>query len=232
MDKRTCVWDGCTSENVFARGLCPKHLKRAQRSGRVEEFPVTSRRCFRCDVEFVAGNRGGKKFCSESCRLAQSQIDAEAARQAALGARACARCDMPIPLDFRADARYCSVGCQQASWYDDNSAMLRKRAGAWKKANWALALEYEHRRRAVTRSGVTMSRVELMERDSYECYICGELVDADLRHPDPRSSSLDHKIPISRGGAHSNENTAIVHLRCNLVKGTKTPDEMGLMGVV
>ena len=232
MSKRICAWEDCTSSNIFARGLCPKHLKRAQRSGRIAEFPVTSRRCFRCGVEFVAGNRGGKKFCSADCRLAQAKSDLDAARTAELSGRSCIRFGRAVPLSARVDAQHCSVRCQQSTWYDQNSEMLRERASAWKKANWELALEYEHKRRAATKAGLNLSREELLDRDGSRCYICGGRIEAELRHPDPKSPSLDHRIPLSRGGSHSEENVAIVHLRCNLVKGVKTPAELGLMEVV
>jgi 5-methylcytosine-specific restriction endonuclease McrA len=42
------------------------------------------------------------------------------------------------------------------------------------------------------------------------------------RRLSPRSFSLDHSIPTSRGGPHSITNLAVCCLRCNETKGTLT----------
>lgn len=228
MLKRTCAWDACESDNIFARGLCPKHLKRAQRSGIVHEFEVTVRVCAWCGVEYQAGNRGGKKFCTLGCGREYRRDALEKERAKRLGDRECARCGDRIPLDARSDAMHCSIECQQGRWYEVNNELLRARAGKWKRDNWSKALEYEHKRRAVTSTTRVLSRDDLMERDGYRCYLCDMQIDPNLRHPHPLSSSLDHIVPISRGGEHSDSNVAVVHLRCNLRKGIKTPAEMGI----
>lgn len=52
------------------------------------------------------------------------------------------------------------------------------------------------------------------ERDNETCGICGEHVEwADF--------SLDHVIPLSKGGEHSYANTQTAHLPCNIRKGAK-----------
>lgn len=37
----------------------------------------------------------------------------------------------------------------------------------------------------------------------------------------PKQASLDHKIPLSKGGTHTWGNVQLAHLTCNLRKGTK-----------
>jgi 5-methylcytosine-specific restriction endonuclease McrA len=44
-------------------------------------------------------------------------------------------------------------------------------------------------------------------------------VDKRLAWPDPKSASLDHVRPISRGGSHTYFNVQLAHLTCNLKKG-------------
>jgi hypothetical protein len=44
-----------------------------------------------------------------------------------------------------------------------------------------------------------------------------------LRHPDRMSVSLDHVVPLSRGGSHSWENVRCAHLSCNVAKGSNDP---------
>ncbi len=59
------------------------------------------------------------------------------------------------------------------------------------------------------------------EMDAWTCGICSGPIDRDLRHPDQMSWSLDHVIPVSRGGVHSYENTQSSHLGCNIRKNAK-----------
>lgn len=62
----------------------------------------------------------------------------------------------------------------------------------------------------------------MFERDSWVCQhpSCGKPVDPSLVWPDPFSASLDHMVPLSKGGAHSYENVTLMYLRCNLCKGS------------
>lgn len=54
------------------------------------------------------------------------------------------------------------------------------------------------------------------------CAICGLFIDKSLKSPDPMSATVDHIIPIARGGHPSNmDNLQLTHRRCNRAKGTK-----------
>ena len=64
------------------------------------------------------------------------------------------------------------------------------------------------RRVPVTRRGV-------LRRDAHRCAYCGA-----------GATTIDHVLPRSRGGADSWENLVACCLRCNNVKGDRTPQEM------
>lgn len=57
------------------------------------------------------------------------------------------------------------------------------------------------------------------------CMLCTELIDRSLRHPDPMSASLDHIVPLSKGGGHLQENLQWTHLICNVRKGSALPHD-------
>lgn len=59
-------------------------------------------------------------------------------------------------------------------------------------------------------------RTEIYERDGWVCQLCHKKVNNRLKHPNPFSPSLDHIIPLSKGGPHSRANVHLAHLRCNL----------------
>lgn len=56
-------------------------------------------------------------------------------------------------------------------------------------------------------------------RDNWRCGLCRRRVDSALTYPHPMSASLDHLVPMSRGGDHSPVNVQCSHLKCNLDKG-------------
>ena len=54
------------------------------------------------------------------------------------------------------------------------------------------------------------------------CGICGQPVDMKLRYPHPLSPSIDHIIPIDRGGHPSDiNNLQLAHWKCNREKANK-----------
>lgn len=54
------------------------------------------------------------------------------------------------------------------------------------------------------------------------CGICGRPVDFDLKFPDPMAATIDHIIPINKGGHPSDiENLQLAHNRCNRLKSDK-----------
>lgn len=152
------------------------------------------------------GRRGRpRKFCTAECtRTAHRYPDSLS--------RTCDEpgCDRPhrakgmCHMHWRRVAR--AEGREKAPVWDE------RRRDAW-KARQSLgrgAAEAE-----------SFSYREVFERDGWACGICCEPVDAALEYPDPMSKSLDHVVPLSRGGSHSRENAQLAHLFCNLRKGDR-----------
>ena len=62
------------------------------------------------------------------------------------------------------------------------------------------------------------------------CGICGKPVDMTLRYPNPMSKTIDHIIPINRGGHPSDiDNLQLAHLTCNLNKADRLLTEAAPM---
>ena len=59
------------------------------------------------------------------------------------------------------------------------------------------------------------------ERDAWTCGLCSTLVDQNLAHPHPMSASLDHVLPLAKGGTHTYTNVQLAHLTCNVSKGAR-----------
>lgn len=65
---------------------------------------------------------------------------------------------------------------------------------------------------------VTLSKVNLLIRDEFRCQYCGR----ELR---PYTTTVDHVIPVSRGGRRMWENVVAACKPCNGKKDNRTPDE-------
>jgi 5-methylcytosine-specific restriction endonuclease McrA len=47
--------------------------------------------------------------------------------------------------------------------------------------------------------------------------------------PDPMSPSLDHILPLSKGGTHEPRNVQLAHLGCNVRKYNSGVDQLRLL---
>ena len=57
------------------------------------------------------------------------------------------------------------------------------------------------------------------------CAICGQPVDKTLKYPHPLSPTVDHIIPVARGGHPSSiDNLQLAHFTCNRQKWDKIID--------
>lgn len=162
--------------------------------GNVNKSP---RPCLECGVVFTPRIRRPTFFCSRSCKDARRQRLQRDERLAAKAAesRACVVCGGLISAEFRGDRAYCGDRCAR---------LARRHTGN------------STRRLRVPDQGDPISRVAVYERDAWICQLCSEPVDPNLEYPDPRAASLDHVVPLSRGGTHESTNLQLAHLKCNV----------------
>lgn len=59
------------------------------------------------------------------------------------------------------------------------------------------------------------------KRDKGRCWLCKCYVDLTLDPNDELYGSIEHVIPLSRGGKDRWENVALAHRRCNRIKGNR-----------
>lgn len=84
-----------------------------------------------------------------------------------------------------------------------------------------------HKRRAVKYKCTydpTVTLKALIKRDGLRCAICGELCDSNDRtwgRFGPMRPTIDHIVPMSKGGGHVWSNVQIAHAICNSIKSNK-----------
>jgi 5-methylcytosine-specific restriction endonuclease McrA len=118
----------------------------------------------------------------------------------------------------------------RAAWCS-HCTLIRDRARApeWAARNPAgrreISRNYSHRRRAqILGTAVEdFTAVEVFVADNWVCQLCKQPVDQQKQFPNPLSPSLDHIIPLSRGGGHVRSNVQLAHYICNVRKGSSLP---------
>lgn len=153
--------------------------------------------CRNCGKKFHARNTLKQKYCSEKCMRAFNRDNC--------GKQCCVNdCSRPVrargmcSMHWRRWAR--ATGREKNPVWDDRRRSNYEIRRARKKSNGRVE---------------DFQNVDVYERDNWICGVCGLKVDPCLRWPDPMSASLDHIIPLSRGGSHTLDNVQLAHLVCN-----------------
>lgn len=203
--------------------------------------------CLQCDAEIPprpAGTRGPRrKYCSVRCK----DRHAHSSRAKGVPQTWCAQCGKENPPPRSGAARrFCSTACREkaketAARYNAvcefcsgpfRSARARQRFCSLRcVTSHKNAVRYAHHvyvprgkghRGRAQRYGVryeVFAAQDIFERDGWSCGLCGDVVAPEIKWPHPMSASLDHVIPMSRGGDHVPGNVQCAHLHCNIVKG-------------
>jgi 5-methylcytosine-specific restriction endonuclease McrA len=76
-----------------------------------------------------------------------------------------------------------------------------------------------------------VSRNYLADRDGLTCHLCRLKLSLTTKHPDPGYASIDHVIPLARGGTNELANLRLAHLVCNLRKrADAVGEQLSLIG--
>jgi 5-methylcytosine-specific restriction endonuclease McrA len=60
--------------------------------------------------------------------------------------------------------------------------------------------------------------MEIFERDGWICQLCLEPVDPELPRSNRMGATIDHIIPLSRGGLDGPDHVQLAHRSCNASK--------------
>jgi hypothetical protein len=74
------------------------------------------------------------------------------------------------------------------------------------------------RKRTVRRGDRGIDWASVGERDGWLCHLCGDPV-PQYAGNSPQAATVDHIVPIARGGEHVWTNVALAHRECNIRRG-------------
>lgn len=164
------------------------------------------------------------KTCN-GCREAKPLIEFSADSRTKRDGRKsrCKVCLKESSNAYRRSSGYNEAWLHRHPLTEDQRLRKNARTREWKLSNRSVCADMEQKRRAVVLSafGETVDRRIVFEKDQWICQLCGGRVVKQKNYPDPMSASLDHRLPLSRGGKHTYANTQLAHLKCNVEKKAK-----------
>ena len=195
---------------------------------------TVTRKCEGCGIDFVMASNGSggknRRFCKKTCSAKHRyQTDAGNAKEFL---RRNSEHGKDYQKKYARAYRNSELGKKYHREYQwlytktDKYKQQKKQRRATPEGK--LTTQNSWRKRDALRRGAFVENVDITQLaiiQNWVCALCGLDIDKSGQHPDPLSLSIDHKIPLSRGGEHSYKNCAATHLRCNLVKGTKSVNE-------
>lgn len=99
----------------------------------------------------------------------------------------------------------------------------------------SIATAHSRRAQKLSAGGTEVLLTYLIERDGGRCQVSDCCFTsrkvATLGTRGPRQPSIDHIIPLSKGGEHALHNVQLAHYRCNLTKNNRgAGDQLALVG--
>lgn len=194
---------------------------------------ATCRNCRRIEAEKLAREKEIKKKQREALRalinplgLSAYQLEKERKLDEVHTCKVCGRQYTvrqymeSCGLSLYSDAGYCSKTCKYLRTRSKANESRKKHPRENKN-------HYDRARKlGLPRDrGITLRK--LIERDGLYCAICGM---ACIYSGDSKSDlypSIDHIIPMKKGGGHTWDNVQVAHRICNSIKGAKIGEEYG-----
>lgn len=128
--------------------------------------------------------------------------------------KVCRYCGSPFMTQYKQSKVFCSEDCVNKSKHYASKIAEKRRKG---------------KITALDRLDTDITLPLLFKRDKGVCKICGGKCDwSDIEVKDKFAvvganyPSIDHIVPISKGGSHTWDNVQLAHKQCNSIKSDKT----------
>ena len=221
-------WDCCSRSCGFEKQRLAGRARLFGRIiGRIVSLAVSN-----MDLALNANCRAcGKRFkkirpdhacCSDACSVEDGRKRSRLRYESRTGTRL-------VPLGSKRSCKHCgrAVG--------DEANTGRGRSSC-DECN-ILSGQFKDRARKYGVRYVHFNKTEVFERDGWVCQLCSKPVLRRARRNKatqrlhPRTASLDHIVPLSKGGDHCMQNTQCACLECNVRKGSHASGQLWLFAL-
>lgn len=191
------------------RRNCSDECRRAIRTQQLRDKRQSFHKCELCETKFQSGKKK-QRWCSKVCRTIGQAEDVRLKRESKIASlypdgirtEPCKWCGEPRSFDYRTGA---------VNGYHEH---CRKEAQSAR-----------YRIKTVKRQKLTsryrISHEEIVRQYGDKCHICNDLIDLKLPRTHRFGLTVDHLVPISRGGGDDMSNLRPAHWICNIRKSNK-----------
>lgn len=222
----TCAVEGCTKK-INARGWCSMHYGR----WRIHGTPLKGGKGYKHKVQVTDDGLRVCKGCAEPKPFTEFHKDKNAPDGYRAQCKPCRNAFMKDYYTANEEERRVAVQTYRDANRDKVRATDMLRYENHKDKRIALASEHSSVRRARMLSrdyDTDITFAALRERDGDNCCYCSTPMTYE-RNPrgqrNPTKATIEHVLPISRGGTHTWDNVKLACWQCNIVKNARTVDE-------
>lgn len=205
--------------NRFCSNQCRYAAAEAQRQAPFCKITIAN--CKRCGGQFAG--RVTRKFCSDVCRVEWARAHAVKPPRRII----CIDCKSELLVSGSGGKKLCDkcAAIRKCTQRNESRRKRRQKHGhmdRWRKRCRALGVPYE-----------PISYIKVFQRDGWKCQICGKRTPRERKGTRyANAPELDHRQPITRGGAHTYDNVQCACKVCNGEKSNKrSTGQLPLWGV-
>lgn len=194
---------------------------------------VNARPCEGCNLEFKP-RENNIRFCSTAC-LKRTKAIRRGDRFIARWRRNLAKVFVPVlntAIDFTKTARPIQSCDSCGKVWLRRKSQERPLCRPCKVANARAsrkATKHKRRMQMISHGYEVFDPIEIHERDMWKCQLCGCKV-KQLAEYAPHQATLDHIVPLAKGGGHTRLNVQTACHTCNSAKADRMLGQMRLVG--
>jgi hypothetical protein len=198
------------------------HCRKRAQYERKNPHNRESQVCCECGIAFASDRK--KKYCSVKCQHKGGRVPRHIMN--------CEACGTEYSSPYKRN-RFCSIQCagQNAGivkacvdcgmqYHRRISKQTRCKTCQQRKRDLDQRIRFRFRHGKAKERPKGLSPRQIYNNSNGMCGICGDSIDWSLKWPHPMSMSVDHIVPLSRGGDDSESNLRASHLRCNCQRGS------------
>jgi len=204
-----CLWCNAVLDQRGAgnpKRFCSRKHAGVYRQAYKPKVPKLKIVCLFCETDFMSNHKQAR-FCSADCRVKFYQLEKKTKRQAEgfkVYSAECDRCKQLIVQESIIGATVYGRFCRPC-------ALVRRRE----------RYRVKTAKRQKVMNPLRISADVLIERDGNSCHICNQDIDLSLARNSRFGATIDHVIPLSKGGVDELDNLKLAHWICNIKKGNR-----------
>jgi len=181
-------------EKAYCSEEClSEHYKKINPKQEYIPRPKHVKSCVNCNKEYDTHFITTSKYCSNECSYEYK------VKQKQIHNIKCKECSRWFP-STNSRKIFCSIHCGNKFGNRKKETIRRKQLRKNGKINWDISI------------------ARLTKRDKGICYLCSEQVDSKTHPNHDDYPSIEHVVPVVKGGTHTWDNVKLAHRKCNYIK--------------